>query len=523
MDKISIVVPVFNAENTLRKCIESLVLGNHKEELEIILVEDQSTDKSWNMCLELQDEFSQVKAIQNSHNSGPSYTRNRGIEETSGNLLLFVDADDWVSCNYITNLYETYKAYESSLVLCGYKFIANQTGTRKDYLFSDNEEIIILESADRYFKLLDHILLQQLWNKIFDLHIIKNNKLHFDENQSMGEDTQFVLDYLSVSNLRQCVIINKPLYYYIRTEQSLMSQYNKVDITSGAERLNELLDISGRNDPVVLNAYKKAVENNKSSLIYSIVHSNHQKKEMIDLINKVCPGEKAERIYKEYNKTVYKEKLASELVKTKRISIRRKNNLNNIKLTRTISAVKNSLKCMDFTVISQNCIGGVFCHDMGLELSSPTVNLFFMADDFVKFVSKLEFYMSIPLCIHWGETYPIGTLDDISIHFMHYQTCKDAVESWERRKQRMNYSRIVVLCTDRDGFSSETFKEWNKISYPKLLFTANREFINEDSVFFPEYSDEKQVLDLIPERQFYKDGKLMAVVNSLNRDQTECK
>lgn len=311
MDKISIVIPVYNAESTLRKCVESLILDN-KKEIEIILVEDQSKDKSWDLCLELQDEFEQVRAIRNANNSGPSYTRNRGINETTGDLLLFVDADDWVSCDYISCLYHEYKKNASSLVLCGFEFITEKTGKSKDYLYSNNEEITVLDSADRYFKLLDIILIQQLWNKIFDLQTIKNNQLCFDETQSIGEDTQFVLDYLRVSNPKQCVIINKPLYHYIRTEQSLMGSNNKIDLISGEKRLQQLLEISGENDPTVSNAYKKAIEHNKSSLIYTIMHSDYSRDEKINLIKKVCPGEKAERIYHAYNKIVFKEKLSSK-------------------------------------------------------------------------------------------------------------------------------------------------------------------------------------------------------------------
>lgn len=515
MDKISVVIPVFNAENTLRRCVESLAMGNNKEELEIILVEDKSTDRSWDLCLELQDEFSQVRAIQNSSNSGPSYTRNRGIEEATGNLLLFTDADDWVSCNYITSIYAEHKKNDCSLVLCGYKFIIDKTGERKDYLYSEKRGTIILDEPDRYFRLLNDVLLQQLWNKIFDLQLIKNNELHFDETQSMGEDTQFVLDYLYAAKPKQCVIINEPLYYYVRTEQSLMGKYNKVDINSGANRLKQLLEISAKNDPVVLNAYEKAVENNKIGLLYKIIHAELSHEKKINYIKAVETGAKAEQIYQKYNGIVRKEKIAAEYKKIKNYGDRLKQYLQGIKRKRIINNAKNDLKVKDFTIISQNCIGGVFCHDMGVAFSSPTVNLFFKANDFVKFVLDLKHYMSLPLLISWGEEYPIGFLGDVSIYFMHYTTCKEAREAWDRRKQRMNYSNLLVIDTDMEGFSEKTFENWNKINYRKILFTVNKDFADEDSVYFPELSGYDHVPDLIPDRKFYKDGKLIDIINDL--------
>lgn len=514
VDKISVVVPVYNAEKTLRRCVESLVLGNHKEEIEIILVEDHSKDKSWDICLELQDEFSEVRAIQNSRNEGPSYTRNRGIDKATGDLLLFVDADDWVSCHYISSLFEQYKNYDDALVLCGYTFIVDNTVERKKYLYSDYEESIIIDSeADRFFKLMDRILFQQLWNKIFDLRVVKENGLHFNEELFMGEDTQFVLDYLKTSHLNRCVIINKPLYYYIRTDLSLMGKYNKVDISFGEKQLKSLLELSGENDPVVVDAYKQAVENNKRGVVYRIMHSRLSHSKKTDLIKKVYPEKKAEKLYQEYSKIVFKERLSLGLKKAKNTKIRLVNHLQTKKQRQIINQAKSDLKKKDVTVVSQNCIGGVFCHDMELEFSSPTVNLFFKADDFVKFVLNLEYYMSLPLCMKWGEEYPIGILDNIRIFFMHYHTCKDAVDSWERRKQRMDYSQIIVLCTDMEGFSEKTFEEWNKINYPKLLFTANQKFVNKDSLFFPEYVKDKHVPDLIPERKIYKEGRLINLVN----------
>ena len=120
----------------------------------------------------------------------------------------------------------------------------------------------------------------------------------------MGEDTQFVLDYLRITTPSQCVIINEPLYYYIRTQNSLMARYKYIDLTADENRVNELLELSGANDPAVLDAYETAIENHKSGLIFRIMYSDFSKKEKLSLIKKVLPENNARSIYHAYNKII---------------------------------------------------------------------------------------------------------------------------------------------------------------------------------------------------------------------------
>ena len=101
--------------------------------------------------------------------------------------------------------------------------------------------------------------------------------------------------------------------------------------------------------------------------------------------------------------------------------LRLKGRLIRLKNRAIISRAKRKLQINDCTLISQNCIGGVLYHDLGLQFLSPTINAFIPEPDFVKFVLDLRHYMGQELVMQWGEEYPLGMLDDITIHFMHYE------------------------------------------------------------------------------------------------------
>lgn len=181
--------------------------------------------------------------------------------------------------------------------------------------------------------------------------------------------------------------------------------------------------------------------------------------------------------------------------------------------------MKTQLVERDFSILSQNCIGGVLYHDMGLPFLSPTVNLYFTGPDFVRFILNLDHYLDIDPVMAWDETYPIGYLEDIAIHFKHYETCAEARQAWNRRKARINKEKILVLCTDMEEFTEEVFAQWQTIGYPKILHTANASFAGHpDTVFYPQYESAGRVPDLIPKREFYRDGKVIALLNRLGKE-----
>ncbi|MDD3589541.1 MAG: DUF1919 domain-containing protein [Thermoguttaceae bacterium] len=133
---------------------------------------------------------------------------------------------------------------------------------------------------------------------------------------------------------------------------------------------------------------------------------------------------------------------------------------------------------VDFSILSQNCVGGMFYHDLGLRFLSPTINLFFDAENFIRFLERPQFYTTQPLrMIHLDESpYPLGQLDDVTIHFNHYHrdyaSDNECIQKWNDRVARIRWENLYVIATDRDGMNSELMARFNQLPYRKIMYVA---------------------------------------------------
>lgn len=514
--KASVIIPVYNAEQTVVKCVESLVYGKERS-IQVILVDDCSKDESWVICQKLAEQYRNVLAVQNDRNSGVSYTRNHGLEVAESEYILFMDSDDWGSSEFASELIYAAQNHPRKMVMCGFHFLDYLYNSSRDYLWEDCGTSEFTITQEQYFELVNKTLIQFVWNKAFRLDIIRQHNLSFDVNQSMGEDFRFVLDYMKAAEVEICLIVNRPLYYYIRASKtSLMSKFGLTKQNAEYQRYHQLWLLTACQDKTK-NQYLKAIESAKETRCYQIVHSDLNKQEKLQAIEATMQDGMAQRYYRSQQKIANKEKAYQWIQRSLMLRDRVKWRLLRVRRDRIIRNAKVQLKTDEFTIISQNCIGGVFYHDMGIQFQSPTINLYFSAVDFVKFVLNLKEYLSMTPEMMWDETYPVGLVGDIKINFMHYRTCTEALKAWEKRKKRVRWDRIVVLSTDMEGFNEGVFEQWKQIPFPKVLFTAQKRFANEpDSVYYPIYEQNNMIPDLIPNREFYKDGKVVAAINHFN-------
>lgn len=132
------------------------------------------------------------------------------------------------------------------------------------------------------------------------------------------------------------------------------------------------------------------------------------------------------------------------------------------------------LKNRNATIISSNCNGEFIYYDMRMPFLSPTINLSFDMNDYVKLLENLQWYMSQPITPYPDErfNFPCGMLADIEIRFNHYKTFEEAVEKWEERKRRINWDNLYVMAIDGDNCSEESLQRFDALPYKhKVIFT----------------------------------------------------
>lgn len=142
-----------------------------------------------------------------------------------------------------------------------------------------------------------------------------------------------------------------------------------------------------------------------------------------------------------------------------------------LKMHRKVKKLQNT----NFSIISSNCIGGVVCKDFKQQQRSPTVNCFFYPKDFLNFLKRIPYYLANDMKdATYNSTYPIGKIDDIYIHFLHYNSFKEAKEKWDERKERINFDNLFIIMTDRDGCTYDDMVVFDSLPYKnKILFSKN--------------------------------------------------
>ena len=215
---LSVVIPVYNAEKYLQDCLKS-VLKFPGHSMEVLLVNDGSTDRSEEICKKWAEQDKRVKII-NKNNGGVSSARNAGINSAKGLYILFMDADDMLADNWWEILYPY---MDGTTEFAAFSYMS---------LYADGKlseepfpgEKIITDKKEFDYILLASPLLHTCWAKLFLNRIIKDNKVYFPENLKIGEDYYFVLKYMQYAENNR--LINTPILYYRQTPTGAMRNFN---------------------------------------------------------------------------------------------------------------------------------------------------------------------------------------------------------------------------------------------------------------------------------------------------------
>ena len=227
MVKISIIVPVYNVEKYLPKCLESLIHQTLKD-IEIICINDGSTDNSLSILKDYAKNDSRIRII-NKENGGISATRNSGINAAMGDFLSFIDSDDWIDLDFFEKLYLAAKKYSADIAAAG---IIRISGRRKRVLLDFKKEIVTDDTNEK-FRLCDIPDKSYTCNKIYRTSKIKDLNILFKDN-IIYEDIIFTPE--AVHKLGALITVPGTYYFYYKRRGSITN--TKSNNKSHAEALN---------------------------------------------------------------------------------------------------------------------------------------------------------------------------------------------------------------------------------------------------------------------------------------------
>lgn len=224
-DKISVIIPTHNVEKYIKRCVDSIINQTYKN-LEVIIVDDFSTDKTYDMLKHIGDNDSRIKIFRTAK-AGVSCARNLALEKSTGKYIMFLDSDDEYDTNMIEIMHEHMCLEGVDMVVCNYTNIYTNENVintkcctqgmkcKQDYLKVDAAHCHVI-----YYG--------AIWNKIYNGQIIRDNGIRFDEEITLGEDSLFNIEYFKF--IKKIYVTQKILYkYYRNNENSLTKKLEPVD------------------------------------------------------------------------------------------------------------------------------------------------------------------------------------------------------------------------------------------------------------------------------------------------------
>ena len=283
---LSFIVPVYNVENYLRDCLDSLLTQNVEQgEYEIICVNDGSTDGSLAILREYEKEYKNVRVI-DKENGGASSARNVGLKEACGEYVWFVDSDDFIKTNCLSSLKETLSLHKPNIL----KFEMEQTP--ETYKLQRNVGETIIDVQNR-----SDLNLNYIWNILLKLSELRQYGIFYREDISYAEDLTFTYYvYLHLLN-DECLQTDTVLYYYRQREGSLMHGKSIEQKTKRVLGLMELVKVykksydEGIDDKIKKDRTKRLQNMYTAEVLYMLPYTSLSYKEVLKDLkeNKLYP------------------------------------------------------------------------------------------------------------------------------------------------------------------------------------------------------------------------------------------
>lgn len=221
-EKISVIVPVYNVEQYLERCVESIINQTYKN-LEIILVDDGSTDSSGKLCDELAKKDDRIKVI-HKENGGLSDARNRGEEISTGDYVIFIDSDDYIHLEMISSLYTQIRLGDADVSICGVMNVYSNSETPQ----CQNTKLFFTFNREGFLReyLIGERIPGGIWNKLIKKSITKKIKFPFG---LIYEDAYY--QYELLKHCEKYAVNTQPYYYYFHRGNSITTRpYSRRDL-----------------------------------------------------------------------------------------------------------------------------------------------------------------------------------------------------------------------------------------------------------------------------------------------------
>lgn len=230
--KVSVVVPVYNVETYLRRCVDS-ILAQTVEGLEVILIDDGSTDGSGEICDEYQRKDERIR-VQHKPNGGLTSAWKAGVELSSGKYVGFVDSDDWIEPDMYERMLQLVLKYDADVAVCGLVFdFEDPKIPKREEISNLGREVYEREDLEALFPALinDGRFFGRTWQsarvtKLFHKELIRKNMIYCDDRVSLGEDMQITIPVL-LDARRLCVVQDFYPYHYWINNKSITGQYDR--------------------------------------------------------------------------------------------------------------------------------------------------------------------------------------------------------------------------------------------------------------------------------------------------------
>lgn len=217
--KLSVIIPAYNTAKYIEECVDSVISGTYRD-LEVLLVDDGSTDGTGRLCDRLAEKYSSIRVF-HTNNRGLSEARNLGIEHATGQYIGFVDSDDVVA----PNMFQTMVRYLTSdvqLVVC--RYLRYQEDDVK-LIGKQANSINVVNQAGAMERLIQNEYGPFVWNKLFSKKILDTKHIRFPKDRRICEDLFFTWEY--IKHCKKAVFIEDSLYFYIMHNGSIMNTFRQ--------------------------------------------------------------------------------------------------------------------------------------------------------------------------------------------------------------------------------------------------------------------------------------------------------